>query len=61
MELFEEIECNEDQARMILEGSAYFDVEMSDRSGWIRIFAEYGDLIVIPARRLHRFAPTNKV
>lgn len=46
---------------MILEGSAYYDVEKIDGNGWIRIFCEYGDLIIIPAHRAHRFTTTNKV
>ena len=60
LELFEETECEEDQARMVLEGSAYYDVETIDGNGWIRILCEYGDLIIIPAHRAHRLTPTNK-
>ncbi|KAI1729672.1 ARD/ARD' family domain-containing protein [Ditylenchus destructor] len=58
-ELFEETESTEDQARMILEGSAYYDVEATDGS-WIRIMCEDGDLIVIPAGKTYRMTTTNK-
>ena len=59
-ELFEEIECSDDQARLITEGAAYFDVEGSN-GDWIRILCEYGDLIIIPAGRPHRMTTTSKV
>ncbi|CAJ0963543.1 unnamed protein product, partial [Mesorhabditis belari] len=58
-ELFEEATNVDDQARMIIEGSAYFDVE--DKKGdWVRILCEYGDLILIPANVNHRFTTTPK-
>ncbi|CAJ0581726.1 unnamed protein product, partial [Mesorhabditis spiculigera] len=58
-ELFEEASCVEDQARMIIEGSSYFDVE--DKNGaWVRILCEYGDLILIPAKVNYRFTTTHK-
>lgn len=44
---------------MILEGSAYYDVEATDGS-WVRIMCEDGDLIVIPAGRTYRMTTTNK-
>lgn len=44
MELFEESELQEDMARMVIEGAAYYDVEATDGS-WIRILCEYGDLM----------------
>lgn len=40
-ELFEETESTEEQARMVIEGAAYYDVEATDGS-WIRIMCEYG-------------------
>jgi len=58
-ELFEESESSEEQARMIIEGAAYYDVEATDGS-WIRIMCEYGDLIIIPANRPYRLTTTNK-
>uniref|UniRef100_A0A914VH14 Uncharacterized protein n=1 Tax=Plectus sambesii TaxID=2011161 RepID=A0A914VH14_9BILA len=58
-ELFEETENKEDQARMILEGAAYYDVEDCD-GRWVRILCEYGDLIVIPAGKNIRFTTTPK-
>uniref|UniRef100_A0A183BVZ5 Alpha/beta-hydrolase n=1 Tax=Globodera pallida TaxID=36090 RepID=A0A183BVZ5_GLOPA len=56
-ELFEETESDEDQARMILDGSAYYDVE---DEVWIRIFCEYGDLIIIPKGTAYRMTTTPK-
>ncbi|KAI6184749.1 1,2-dihydroxy-3-keto-5-methylthiopentene dioxygenase-like protein 3 [Aphelenchoides bicaudatus] len=58
-ELFEETEADEDQARMVLEGSAYYDVEGKDGE-WIRILVEYGDLIIIPSGRSYRMTTTPK-
>uniref|UniRef100_A0A915B4R7 ARD n=1 Tax=Parascaris univalens TaxID=6257 RepID=A0A915B4R7_PARUN len=58
-ELFEESELDCEQARMILDGAAYYDIE--DFTGrWVRILCEFGDLIVLPAGRLHRFTTTPK-
>lgn len=59
-ELFEESEAKEDHARMIIEGSAYYDVEGKDGE-WIRILCEYGDLLIIPAGRSYRMTTTPKV
>ncbi|KAK0394521.1 hypothetical protein QR680_000788 [Steinernema hermaphroditum] len=58
-ELFEESELEEDQARMILEGSAYYDVEDKDGK-WVRVLCEYGDFIIIPAGTCFRFTTTPK-
>lgn len=45
---------------MIIDGSAYYDIE--DGSGaWLRVLCEYGDLIILPAGRLLRFTTTPKV
>ncbi|MFH4975742.1 hypothetical protein AB6A40_002451 [Gnathostoma spinigerum] len=58
-ELFEESELQEEQARMIIEGSAYFDLE--DFEGkWIRVLCEYGDLLLIPSGRQFRLTTTPK-
>lgn len=59
-ELFEESELPEEQARMIIEGSAYYDIEGEDGI-WYRILCEYGDLIIIPPGKMHRFTTTTKV
>lgn len=59
-ELFEESESNDEIARMITEGAAYFDVEAKD-GAWIRILCEYGDLIIIPANCSYRMTTTAKV
>ncbi|RUS74811.1 hypothetical protein EGW08_017420 [Elysia chlorotica] len=43
-----------EEARMILDGSGYFDVrDVYDQ--WIRIEARPGDMLVIPAGAYHRF------
>uniref|UniRef100_A0A0N5ADI1 1,2-dihydroxy-3-keto-5-methylthiopentene dioxygenase homolog n=1 Tax=Syphacia muris TaxID=451379 RepID=A0A0N5ADI1_9BILA len=58
-EMFEETELDNEQARMIIEGSAYYDVEDGD-GNWYRILCEYGDMIILPAGRNHRFTTTPK-
>uniref|UniRef100_A0A914YZI7 ARD n=1 Tax=Panagrolaimus superbus TaxID=310955 RepID=A0A914YZI7_9BILA len=58
LELFEEIEGDE-QARLVTEGAAYYDVEGFDGS-WVRILCEYGDLLIIPKGRPHRMTTTSK-
>ena len=59
-ELFEETELPTEQARMIIEGAAYYDIE-DDNGQWLRILCEYGDLLILPAGKLHRFTTTPKV
>ena len=58
-ELFEETETDEDQARMVLEGAAYYDVE-EEEGKWIRVLCEFGDLILIPAGTCYRMTTTPK-
>ncbi|VDN60639.1 unnamed protein product [Dracunculus medinensis] len=58
-ELFEETELACEQARLIIEGSAYYDIE--DENGkWLRILCEFGDLIILPPGRPFRFTTTPK-
>ena len=47
----------EDEVRLVLEGEGIFDVR-NDADGWIRIEVVQGDMIVIPARKYHRFSLT---
>ncbi|KAH7723496.1 Protein K07E1.1 [Aphelenchoides avenae] len=56
---FKEREYGQDTARMVIEGAAYFDIETTDER-WIRIMVEYGDLVIIPAGRMHRMTTTPK-
>ncbi|KAK6047496.1 ARD/ARD' family protein [Cooperia oncophora] len=59
-ELFKESAHPEDQAILIMDGSAYYDVE--DKKGiWMRILCEYGDLIVIPGNTSFRLTTTPQV
>ena len=44
----------DDEVRLIVEGSGYYDVRARDER-WVRVELAAGDLIVVPARRYHRF------
>lgn len=47
----------EDEVRFVLEGEGIFDIrDGADR--WMRVTVEVGDLIVVPAKRYHRFELT---
>ncbi|VDN91185.1 unnamed protein product [Brugia pahangi] len=59
-ELYEETQLNNEMAVFVIEGSAYYDVE-DECDNWLRILCEYGDLLIIPAGKLHRFTTTTEV
>jgi 1,2-dihydroxy-3-keto-5-methylthiopentene dioxygenase len=44
----------DDEVRLIVEGSGYYDVRARDER-WLRVEVAAGDLLVVPARRYHRF------
>ena len=48
---------SEDEIRLFLEGSGIFDLRADD-GVWYRFLMEKGDMIVVPAGRVHRFEPT---
>ncbi|MCC6555718.1 MAG: hypothetical protein IT372_22375 [Polyangiaceae bacterium] len=43
-----------DEVRLLIEGQGLYDVRSRDEA-WLRIWMRPGDLIVVPARRYHRF------
>jgi len=50
---------DEDEVRFVLEGEGVFDIRSGD-DRWMRVTVEAGDLIVVPAKRYHRFELTEK-
>jgi 1,2-dihydroxy-3-keto-5-methylthiopentene dioxygenase len=48
---------SEDEVRFLLDGEAVFDIRNRD-DRMVRVVVEAGDLIVVPARRPHRFELT---
>jgi 1,2-dihydroxy-3-keto-5-methylthiopentene dioxygenase len=48
---------DEDEVRFVLEGEGVFDIRSSD-DRWMRVVVQQGDLIVVPAKRWHRFELT---
>ena len=59
--MFEISAILEEQANLILEGSAYFDVIEENTGRWLRVFCEPGDLLIFPTGKLYRFTTTPKV
>uniref|UniRef100_A0A0K0FH61 1,2-dihydroxy-3-keto-5-methylthiopentene dioxygenase homolog n=2 Tax=Strongyloides TaxID=6247 RepID=A0A0K0FH61_STRVS len=58
-DMFEEVEFEKEEARLVMEGACYFDLETID-GDWVRVMAEHGDLIIFPANVQHRFTTTPK-
>lgn len=52
----------EDEVRLITAGEGIFDIRTRDNAedGWMRIYVEAGDLIIVPAGRYHRFYLTDQ-
>lgn len=48
---------DEDEVRFVLEGEGIFDIRSTD-DRWMRVLVQAGDLIVVPAKRHHRFELT---
>jgi 1,2-dihydroxy-3-keto-5-methylthiopentene dioxygenase len=54
---FDEHLHDDEEIRLFLDGSGFFDVrdEAADGSPWVRMACEAGDMIVLPAGAFHRF------
>jgi len=48
---------DDDEVRFVLDGEGIFDIRAGD-DRWMRVKVEKGDLIVVPAKRHHRFMLT---
>lgn len=44
----------EDEVRLMLQGQGLYDIRGRDEQ-WLRVWVEPGDLVVVPAKRYHRF------
>lgn len=50
---------DDDEVRFVLEGEGIFDIRSRD-DRFMRVVVEPGDLIIVPAKRHHRFMLTEK-
>lgn len=63
-DLFQEHIREQDEARLILDGQAYFDVQDATdvpANQWFRILVKKGDFVVVPPGCLHRFTTDTNV
>lgn len=58
---FQEHIHSDDEVRLVVEGSGYFDIRNPENDKWIRIEVVKNDLISIPPGLYHRFTLDEKV